>query len=309
MPRPLHALALSLALLARAAASHAQTTPAQVEQARLAFAHGVLLAQQERWSAALQAFEASRAHVDRPRTAFNVALALHNLRRFREARDVLRACIAMPSIVAEADLVADANALEAEVRGRLAHLRLVVTPPGAEVRINDDVVAGHRGEPVRELDLDPGRQVLAVSAPGLAPQRIDLNPDSGDNLQLRVDLNVIPGRVAVNVDRREATVSVDDEVVSRGSTVWHGAPGTHRVRVEADGYQPFHRPVNVVAGAELRIEVTLAQRTRWYQSPWFWGGVGLAVAGGVLVAWMVERTGAPDGGSTQQVLQGAMVRW
>lgn len=308
-PPRVTALALSLALLVRAAAPHAQTPPADVGRARAEFARGVLLAQQERWSEALEAFVASRGYADRPRTAFNVGLAYNHLGRFRAARAALRECIAMPGVLAEANLVADAHALDDEVRQRLAHLRLVVSPAGALVRVNGDERNEDRGAPVRELDLDPGREVIEISAPGLATQQFSLSLVSGESVQQRVDLAVIPGRVAVNVDQGTATVSVDDEVVGHGPTLWHGAPGAHRVRVEADGYQPFHRPVTVVAGGELRIEVTLAQRTRWYQSPWLWGGVGLAIAGGVLVAWMVERSGAPDGGSTQQVLQGAMVRW
>jgi hypothetical protein len=301
---------LSLALLVRVGALHAQTPAAPVELARAAFQRGVLLAQQEHWYEALGAFRESRRHADRPRTAFNVGLALHRLGQFREARAALRECIAMPGVTAEADLVADANALEAEVGRSLARLRLVVAPPNAEVRVNGDVFADGRDQPIREIDLDPGTRQIEVSSLGLATQRFSIDLRTGDSIQRRVDLAVIPGRVAVSVDQREATVSIDDEVVGHGTTVWQGSPGPHRVRVEADGYRTFRRPVTVVAGGDLRVEVTLASaRTPWFQSPWLWGGVGLAVIGGVVAALLIERSAAPDGGSTQQVLQGAMVRW
>ncbi len=308
-PSRLSVATFSLALLSRVGALHAQT-PAQVELARAAFERGVLLAQQEHWYESLAAFSESRRHADRPRTAFNVGLALRHLGQFREARVALRECIAMPGVTAEADLVSDAHALEDEVNRSLAHLRLVVAPPGAQVRVNEALFTDGQGQPIRELDLDGGARVIEVSSPGLATQRFSINLQPGESLQRRVDLAVVPGRIAVNVDQRNATVSIDDEVVGHGTTVWQGSPGAHRVRVEADGYRPFRRPVTVVAGGDLRVEVTLASaRAPWFQSPWLWGGVGLAVIGGVVAALLFERSGPPDGGSAQQVLQGAVVRW
>lgn len=318
MLRPLRsALLSSIALLSLGASAHAQVvTPAaapsasEVELAWVAFARGVLLAQQDRWSQALEEFRQSRRHADRPRTAFNVGLALQRLERYREARAALRECIAMPGVLAEADLVTDAHELEAQVGRSLARLRLVVAPADAEVRINSQVIPDGRGEPVRELDIDPGRQEVEVSVSGVMTQRFTVALRPGESLQRRVDLAVLPGRVAVNVDQPDATVSIDDEVVGHGSTVWQGSPGAHRVRVEAEGYRPFRRPVMVSAGGDLRVEVTLSTlRNPWYQSPWLWSAVGAAVVGGVLAAVFIERTAAPDGGSTQQVLQGATVRW
>jgi len=315
--RPLRVVALLslIALLSLGASARAQNVaPAaassDVELARVAFARGVLLAQQERWSQALEEFRQSRRHSDRPRTAFNVGLALQHLERYREARAALRECIAMPSVLAEPDLVTDAHALEAQVGRSLARLRLVLAPAEAEVRINSQVIAEGRGEPLRELDIDPGRQEVEVSANGVTTQRFTVALRSGESLQRRVDLAVVPGRVAVSVDQPEASVSIDDEVVGHGSTVWQGSPGAHRVRVEADGYRPFRRPVTVTAGGDLRVEVTLSPlRSPWYQSPWLWSAVGVAVVGAVLAAVLIHDTQGPDGGSTQQVLQGATVRW
>ena len=311
MRRLLRAAVVSLALSLLGAAASAQTPPPpNVELARTAFTRGVLLAQQDRWSQALEEFRRSRAYADRPRTAFNVGLALQHLERYREARAALRECIAMPAVLAETDLVADAHTLESLVSRSLARLRLVVAPAGAEVRINSQVIDDGRGEPLRELDIDPGRQEVEVTAPGLAPQRFSVALRPGEALQRRVDLAVVPGRVAVSTDQPDAAVSVDDEVVGHGNTVWQGSPGAHRVRVEADGYRPFRRPVTVVAGAELRVEVALTpQRTPWYQSPWLWSAVGVTVVGAIVAAVLVERTAAPDGGNTQQVIQGATVRW
>jgi len=315
--RPLRAAALlsSVALLSLGSSARAQTVTAapsasEVELARAAFARGVLLAQQDRWSQALEEFRQSRRHADRPRTAFNEGLALQHLERYREARAALRECIAMPGVLAEADLVTDAHALEAQVGRSLARLRLVVAPPDAEVRVNSQVLPDGRGEPLRELDIDPGRQEVEVSSNGLMTQRFTVALRPGESLQRRVDLAVVPGRVAVNVDRPEATVSIDDEVVGHGSTVWQGSPGAHRVRVEAEGFRPYRRPVTVSAGGDLRVEVTLSTlRSPWYQSPWLWSAVGVAVVGAVLAVVFIDRSAPLDGGSTQQVLQGATVRW
>lgn len=310
MQRPLSIALVALALLARGGLARAQTPP-DLEGARSSFTRGVMLAQQERWSQALEEFRRSRRLADRPRTAFNEGLALQHLERYREARAALRECIAMPGVVAEADLVADAHALDEQVTRALVRLRLVVAPADAEVRVNGQVIDDDRGQPMRELDIDPGRQVVEVSAPGLAAQRFEVNLHEHESLQRRVDLAVIPGRVAVRVEPRDATVSVDDEVVGHGDTAWQGSPGVHRVRVEAPGFAAYRRPVTVTAGADLRVEVSLtSSEVPWHRRWWVWTAAGaVAVAGAVVAAAFIEREGPADGGSTQQVLQGVTLRW
>lgn len=295
----------------RAQTTAAMTSPGQrldVEAARRAFDRGVLLAQQGRWSEALEEFRRSRSLADRPRTAFNVALALDRLQRYREARAALESCLGMPGVTAESDLMVDAQRLLSQVRRSLATLTLAVAPGGAEVRINSAVIPGEGT--LRTLDIDPGRQALEVTAPGMAAQSFELVARPGERLSRRVDLAVVPGRVAVNIDNPSAEVSIDDEVVGHGTTLWQGAPGLHRLRVEFEGYRPYRRAVMVTPGGELRFEVTMQRaRSPWYASPVLWSVVGAAVVGGILAAVLIERTAAPDGGTTGQVFQGATVRW
>lgn len=316
MRRPTVTLAtpLLLALTGWCPALGAQTPPTRpaaadaVGQSREAFRRGVALAQQDRWTEALEEFRRSRALADRPRTAFNVALALQRLGRYREALGPLEECLRMPSAGAEADLVDDARNLLTQVGGSLATLTLAVAPGHAEVRINDELIPG--AGTLRTLAIDPGRQILDVSAPGVTPQRLEVVTRSGDRVSRRVDLAVVPARLAVTVTPPDATVSLDDEPIGHGTTAWQGSPGVHRLRVESPGYRSYRRPVSLSPGGEVRLDVALVRvGSPWYASPILWTGVGLAVAGGVLAAVLIERTAEADGGTTGRILQGYTVAW
>ena len=233
---PVRIVPLTVAFAAVLFAAGAGAQPSHsAGDARGAFEHGVLLAQHDRWSEALEAFQRSRQLMDRPRTAFNAAYALQRLGRYRQANAVLAECLGMPSVTAESDLIVDAHTLQDQVRASLATLELAVAPAESEVRADGSLLPG--SGTLRTLSIDPGMQTIEVTAEGMAPQRFELSAHPGEHLVRRVDLAVVPGRIHVRVDRNDATVSVDDEVVGHGTTAWQGNPGTHRIRVEAEGFR------------------------------------------------------------------------
>ena len=58
-------------------------------------------------------------------------------------------------------------------------------------------------------------------------------------------------------------------------------PGSWTLHAQAPGHRPSDQRFDVRAGEDRAMSVVLEAETPWWQSPWFWGAVGIAVAGGV----------------------------
>lgn len=285
-------------VLAVAPAARAQAVAASpVEAARAEFERGISLAQSHRWVEALEAFQRSRAVADRPNTTYNLALALHELGRMREAAAALEACLAHAD--AEPALTRDARDLLAVVRPQIATLFLAVAPDDAVLRVDGAVMPGGGGSRVQELD--PGAHRIELRAEAVEPQEFEVRVRGGQRMIRRVDLRVRRATVTVRVPSARATVSLDGEAIGRGTTQWQGAPGTHRLRVDLDGHRPWQQVVTLAPGQAFETVVTLTPTSRpVVESPWLWVGVGAGVAAvvtAVLVA-TVRLPGEGSGGST-----------
>ena len=192
----------------------AQAVPAESPEAlaRADFDEGVRHARAQRWTEALAAFERSRAHVDQPYTALNIAVAQRELGRLRAARQTLRTCLAMPQTAADATLGRDAALLMALVLDALAHVSLTVDAPDATVRV-DGEIAPDAGE----VALDPGDHTVTVNAPGHAEASFSLTLRAGERTARTVRLQALPARVAVWATPSDATVYANDARLGRGA--------------------------------------------------------------------------------------------
>jgi hypothetical protein len=122
----------------------------------------------------------------------------------------------------------------------------------------------------------------------------------------------VRGAVAVESDVGGARVLVDDREVGRtplARPIENVAVGTHRLRLEAEGYQPFATDVVVRFQKTSEVEVRLAAATRgaprpprprtWVSSPWTWVAVGaVAVATGILVGSVLASDPVIDCGAS-----------
>jgi hypothetical protein len=299
------------------ARSLAQPAPATVpmgstiDRARALFETGVALAQQERWAEAAESFRQSRAALERPRTAFNLALALQRLGRLREANAVLDEALAMPPPPDDPTLTHDATSLRAAVRGALATLVLSLSPQTAEVTVRVDGVPRAGEGATRLVELDPGRHVVQVESAEHEALELELTVTAADRVLRSVVLRPRAGHLRVRPNVATATVSVDDVPLGRGAVAWSGAPGLHRLRVEAAGYRPLRQPVTIQAGQTVEVVASL-DRAPTGLSTGAWVGIGLgaaAVVAGVLAAVLIEVPGEPDTGTTGQLFQAATARW
>lgn len=161
-------LAASIALWASAA--HAQE-----EEARALFSQGVEAASAERWDEAIDRFQRSFALIERPGTAYNLAVALDRAGRAGEAAEMLETYFRIAP--ADDSRMAEAQALRTELASRLATLTLTVSPEDASVEIDGTPREGSGG--VRTYALDPGAHTIVVAADGYATQSINVSALGG----------------------------------------------------------------------------------------------------------------------------------
>lgn len=293
---------LAVALLVQPATARAQADTNETH-ARDAFELGVLLGHAQRWAEALDAFRRSYALAARPRTCFNLGLAMHHVGRMREAATTLQRCLTAPTTAADAALADDTRELLRVVTRALGTLELVVQPPEADLRVDGEFIEGGGGAHV--LALDPGLHRVQLSSDGTSPQEFTLPLTAGQRVLRRVDLRVLPARMVIRAPSPDALVSVDDDPTGRGVTEWLGPPGAHRVRVELPEHQPWRGRYALTPGQRLDIAVALEPVPRpIYRNPWLWVGVSAAVmaAAAVIVYAAVPGETPVDAGSTGQII-------
>ena len=144
-------------------------------------------------------------------------------------------------------------------------------PPGAAVTLDGE----RRGEtPLSLRDVPFGRHVVEVSHPGFAasprevilsaeddivPVSFEMRPESA----ARQDAGgVATTSLAVESRPAGARVFIDREVVGVTPLVLSVPPGTHRVRIERDGYRPWVTTVEVTTAEPARVAASLERGPR-----------------------------------------------
>lgn len=170
--------------------------PADAQDARRAralFEQGVAAASAERWEEAIDRFRRSFELVERPATAFNLAVALDRIGDAPGANAALDDYFR----VAPADdpRRADANALRQDLAARApVELTLSVQPPDAIVEIDGQARDETGAE--RTYALAPGTHTLTVRAEGYATEMLQVEAIAGTPLVRAVDLSVPVGAAA-----------------------------------------------------------------------------------------------------------------
>ncbi len=186
---------------------------------------------------------------------------------------------------------------------RLAHLAIDSAVPGADVLV-DGTLVGRTPLPA-SLAVAPGTRVVTLRRKGYREARRELVLAEGATGKLHIDLEDDPeasladkGVLALQVRETEVHVAVN----GRARGVYSGPltlpAGPYRLRIERAGFAPSERDVELRAGGETTIRITLdptpetrvahlervQERQRW---GWLATGAGLALAlgGGGLALW------------------------
>ncbi len=148
------------------------------------------------------------------------------------------------------------------------------------------------------LELSPGvSHVVRLQKRGFSTFVETVKLAAGEEREIEADLVPSGGVLKVQCNVRRAQILLDGKQI--GVTPFDGdvAPGKHQLQVGAAGKLADTRVVEVVAGEELSIDVTLKDVPppiveeddslfgRW----WFWTAVGTAVVSGVTLGVLSQR--------------------
>lgn len=106
-------------------------------------------------------------------------------------------------------------------------------------------------------DVAPGSHVVELRGEGVASPKRTIEVAAKAESEVVLEATPMRGHLRIETLGKEGTIFVDDEKVGEGT--WEGdlAPGAHRVKVEASGYQPHERLVAIVHGQTVVEAVTL----------------------------------------------------
>jgi hypothetical protein len=164
--------------------------PASAQDARRAralFEEGVAAASAESWTEAVDKFRQSFALVERPATAFNLAIALDRLGLISEANAALDDYFRVAP--RNDPRRADATALRNDLASRTPiELTLTVAPDDAIVEVDGRVQEGSGSE--RTVAIPPGAHTVTVRAEGHTTEMIQIDAVAGEPLARAVELAV-----------------------------------------------------------------------------------------------------------------------
>jgi tetratricopeptide (TPR) repeat protein len=170
-------------------------------------------------------------------------------------------------------------ALHLEEIRRTAVLRVESPLPGATV-----VVDGvEQGRAPWEGTVDSGPHVVEARAERYTPARLELRlaPDDERTVTLTPELIGQPGRLQLEVDADEASVTIDGRDMGRSPLEPLELPaGVSRVRVESPGRIAWDGELTLREGQTTTARVDLASARDGVHQGWFWATLALAVAAG-----------------------------
>ncbi len=234
-----------------------------------------------------------------PALLYNMARALEALEDFPEAlaryEDFARQ--APPELRAR---VPKLDELMASVRSRVSRLTVICNIPGARIIFREKTVGqtAAAGEQL-VLPLSTGRGVIEVDADGYIPFQRTINLPGGGTTGVDVQLvpKAVAGLLVVGSEPGGGEVFVDGRELGNAPVEATVGAGNHKVDVRLPGYNETSTTVVVSVGERRVVTVRLGHGTPIAQTWWFWTGIGLAVAGGVVATYAAVTERGPDQGT------------
>ncbi len=249
------------------------------------------------YAEALHAYSKAIAIEPSPALHYNRGRALQALGRNAEAlaEFELFETTAPDELKAAVPDFADMVAL---VRQHVAEVTVTCELPGATLQMRDRSLTLPLEKPLR---LDPGTFEFEVVAAGYDPWRKRVTLTGGEPRELvakltRADLR---GYLTIESSTEGAIARVDGKEVGRVPVEIRLAPGEHSVAVSRAGFETSTTRFVLRPRARQSLSITLDELPDWYESWWFWTGVGAAVTTGVAVGIALSTERSPDRGDIE----------
>jgi hypothetical protein len=248
-----------------------------------------------RYADALGAYGEAYAITRSPALLYNMGRALQALNRYPEALEKLEAFDATAPAEVKARVPRLAK-LIAEIRQRVSAVTIHTNVDGARILVRDAVIG--KSPLPGPVKLDAGPATIEADAEGYFPGKKAVNlPGAGE---LAVDLELFSrsttGQLSVRASASGAEVLVDGKRIGIAPVELNVVKGTHQVVVRHPDYRLYETSAVVPAGGEKNVLASLQSPpvlTRW----WFWTGVGVVVAAGVVVTAVALTERSPDSGT------------
>ncbi len=253
---------LTLALATPAMAAHKKTVRAELPAAaRANWDNANTLSGQQDWLRArdefLRAYEISK----NPRVLLNVAVCEKNLHHYHKAAEYLRRELGEGAGTLPKDEVEAAKGALSALDALVTTLEITVSEPGAEVRVDDDVVGTSPLD--GPVPIDTGPHTVKITKAGFLPARrkIDAVSNRPEHLTVKLDPAVRTAHVTVSVTGpAHAVVLLDGRDVGNAPFDADVQEGPHVFEARADDWVTGRREVKVVYHTPLSLEIALSRR-------------------------------------------------
>ncbi len=271
-------------------ADHAAKLRAQGNDAMLAM----------RYADALAAYqEAARSTPDDASLYYSIARAYQLLGDYPESLTALERFEkqASPEMKGKVGKLDD---LYAQIRPRVATLNLKSSVAGARVLVGNKVVGTTPLSPTR---LAVGATTIQVELDGFFTETRDVVLPGGGAGTLTLEVELHPkttsGLVSIETNPLGANVFVDGR--ASGTTtprIELALPiGSHEVLAHHEGYDDARVPFLLSPGGMKNLSIPMSKSVPITARWWFWTGIGVVVAGGILTAILLTTERSADRGT------------
>jgi len=316
------------------AQSAGEQTPAPVvdeatKRGREAYLRGVVLAKNEQWGDALEAFQEAATARNAPLVQFNIAYCQRALGHYVAARASIERALKDADELPPPQRT-DAEAYQREFEQLIAQVDVLLDPAVAALSVDGrplvaapngflaGVAVPGEGEilgPSRfTVHLDPGVHIFRAVREGHAPAVVKRSYTAGQRAKLDLSLDVLPATVRIESHPRGAIVRVSGREVGVTPIEFERVAGRYEVEVERDEYETYTATLDLTPGQRAGLEASLQP----YEAPiyttwWFWTSAVAVVATGAVVTWAVTRPEPEpppyDTGNTGWLVEPALVRF
>lgn len=254
----------------------------QQAEARQHFQTGTQHYQAGRFTEAIEEFRTAYRLYASPTILFNLAQAYRSDGQLVNAISTFRRYLEDAEGALTDQQRQEVQDVITEIESTRAVLSFEVEPAGVTVTL-DGRELGTTPLP-RGVEVMPGEHAISLRFTDHDPheERITVNPHERRLYQFLLRPVERNATIAITADPPQSVIRWDGQEVGRGSFTDRIRPGRHELRVEAEGYLPETRRVEVGVLRSESVSVTLQRRPRSILTQWwFWTAIGGAVAVGV----------------------------